>query len=968
MKKLVIIGSGMSGGKLIEELLGRENAEYSITVIGDEPYGNYDRIHLADVIKDEIEDSFWINSDSWYKDHGINAVLGDKAVSVDREAKKVVTGSGKEVSYDVLVFATGSHPLIPSIDGADREGVFTLRTISEAEAIKKRLENGSRVLVIGGGLLGLELASTLYDLGKEVTLSHLMNNLMETQLHEDAAFYLEKLLKARGIQFVMGTYLTNLTPQADGSILADFKDGTMKNTDAVIINCGILPNKDLAQACGLATNKGIMVNEKLQTADDAVFALGECIEYEGQTFGLIAPVYEQARALAAILSGEDSVYANSPLPPAKLKGDVAAIAMGKAKESEGDEVIEYKNPGANIFKKLIVRDNLLKGAHLVGEDLNSDALGVYYTSQLPLPGRIEQLLFPGVHKPGSSSLAVYWPDSITICDCNGIDCGTVRQAVAEFGDNLEKVVKASRAGTSCGTCRNRIQSIIDNTYDVIVVGAGLGGLTTAATLAQKGKRVLVIEKHDKVGGYATKFTREDYTFDVSLHNLGPLKGVIKHIFDELGLMERVEYIPYDTFQRVIFPEHNINIPKGIDNYINILKEDFPAEKEGLDKLFNEIKHMREGLDKFDEMALTGDPEVMNNPMMAVEYPQFVNLVETTFAEFLDEYIKDEKLKGIIGNFWWYLGLPPSQAASLIYCVTSINYFGNAGGYIKGTSQELSNALADVIKGHHGRVVLNTEVKKILMADKKARGVLTDEGEIFYADTVISNINAADTFVNLIDESQMKKRIRRKVSNLEYSSSAVQLYLGLDCDPAGLGFKDHSFTIFNSYEHDKNYEYSLNGDYANTFFSCTNYTKVDPESTPEGKGIISIYSIDHMRNWENLSEHEYRKKKEKVTEILLDKVEKHFPGLREHIVVKELGTPKTMHRYTFSPEGSIYGPSHIVDQSGMRRLPTYTANPGLYIVGSTIYPGGGYPSVIFSGYKTAQMILFHDRKKEGESGA
>jgi phytoene dehydrogenase-like protein len=960
MQKLVIIGSGMAGGKLAEELVLSGNNFYEITIVGDEPVGNYDRIKLASLINENEIEKFWLNTEEWYKDNNIKAILGEKVIEIDKKNRIIKTDKNTSIAYDKLVIATGSLPFIPNIEGSNLHGVMTLRNLDDVKKIKAWIENKSQVMVIGGGLLGLELAYNLHKAGKQVTVSHLMDSLMEMQLNKEASVYLQNALCKIGINFVMNTYAERISVLQNNKFEVDFKDGSKNETEAVIINCGIKPNKELAERSGLKINKGIIVNEKLLTSDENIYAIGECIEYNGKTYGLIAPVYEQARTLSRILKGEDVIYPDTGLPPAKLKSEIAAIAMGKINEDADDEVVYYKNPKTNIFKKLIINDNRLVGAHLVGEDLNSDALGVYYTAKLPLPNRIEQLLFPGVHKPGSSSLAVYWPNDITICDCNGISCRKIRDAIRSQGGDIDRVMKVTRAGTSCGTCKNRIQSIIDNTYDVIVVGAGLGGLTTGATLAKYGKRVLVIERHDKVGGYATAFTREDYKFDVSLHNMGPINSSIAKIFDDLGLMDKINYVPYENFQRIIFPKHDINIPRGIDNFADVLAKQFPEECEGIKKIFDEIKYIRKGFDEFEDLSLGGNPDEMISPMMAVKYPQFVELVYTTFNELMDRYVKNTELKGLIANLWWYFGLPPSRVAALLYSVPSANYFEHGGGNIKGTSQALSDALADIIIGNHGRVILNTEIKKILMENDKAEAVLTDQGEIFYADLIISNVGAKNTFLKLLDSEQVKKRYIRKVDNQELSLSAIQLYLGLDCDPRQLGMKDHSFTVFYSYDHDENYQYILNGEYDKTLFSCSNYSYFDDTNCPKGKGILNVFSLDHINNWKDLSESEYLKKKKEVTEIIIKKVEKHIPDLSKHIVVKELGTPKTMFRYSLNPEGSIYGPSQITEQSGMNRLQPFTPVKGLFIVGSSIYPGGGYPSTISSGYKTAKMILYKEK--------
>ena len=218
MQKLVIIGSGMAGGKLAEELVRSGDLSYKITIIGEEPYGNYDRIQLASLIKDEEPDNFWINNESWYKKNGISSILGEKVIEIDRKKKIVKTDKNKIVAYDILAIATGSRPLIPSIDGIERQGVMVLRNIEDVNNVKKWIKDKEKVLVIGGGLLGLELAVIHNELGKEVTVSHLMNNLVETQLNKEAAKYLENILKEHNINFVMGTYVTNLTENNDASI------------------------------------------------------------------------------------------------------------------------------------------------------------------------------------------------------------------------------------------------------------------------------------------------------------------------------------------------------------------------------------------------------------------------------------------------------------------------------------------------------------------------------------------------------------------------------------------------------------------------------------------------------------------------------------------------------------------------------------------------------------------------------
>ncbi|MCG8570108.1 MAG: FAD-dependent oxidoreductase, partial [Spirochaetes bacterium] len=223
MKKIVIIGSGMAGGKLAEELTKQNSESLDITVIGEEPVGNYDRIKLSALLLDEDLENFWLNDLEWYQDQNITTYLGEKAVSVDKKSKKVLTDKNNTIDYDILVFATGSKPIIPKMSGTDLEEVNVLRNLRDLDKIKNLLKNKNDVLIIGGGLLGLELADVLLKIGKNLTISHLTATLMEVQLAPEPAKYLEKLLSQQGIRFIMNTYVTDIIKQADQKLLITYK-------------------------------------------------------------------------------------------------------------------------------------------------------------------------------------------------------------------------------------------------------------------------------------------------------------------------------------------------------------------------------------------------------------------------------------------------------------------------------------------------------------------------------------------------------------------------------------------------------------------------------------------------------------------------------------------------------------------------------------------------------------------------
>ena len=964
--RLVIVGCGMAAGKLVEELCVRDEAKrLSITVVGDEPGGNYDRIRLADRLDETENPRFWLNDEAWFERRGVSTHLGDAVSALNTTKKSVTTQSGVSIEYDKLVLATGSRALVPDVGGADAQGVFTLRKLGDAAAIRSWLSSRERIAVMGGGVLGLELADKLVRMGKTVTVSHLVDRLMEQQLNREAALVLEKRFQAAGVTIEKENPFVEVS-EAAGHLLLTRKDGTTLETDALIINCGIAPNLEPAKSAGLAVERGILVDEALQTSAPDVYGLGECIQFDGAVYGLVAPVYAQARVLSERLCGQAAVYRNEPLPMVRLKSEIPAVAMGVLEPSEGDEVITYDNPRALIHKKLIVRDNVLVGAHLVGDVLNADALAGYYASKLPLPSRMESLIFPGIKQVGYESQAVYWPLDVSVCDCNGISARTIREAVRRYGNNIKAITETTRAAINCGTCRSRVESIADSSFDVIVVGAGLGGLSAAARLAKAGKRVLVVERHDQVGGYATSFSREGYTFDVSLHNLGPINSSLEQIFKNLGLDERLEYIPFDRFTTVHFPDLSLALPKGYMAFIEALKQlvaDDPEEQAGLDALAEEVWTIRKGFEEIEMLTLDAPGAGGVSPLMAIKYPQFSELIFTTFGELQDKYIKNERIKGLLCNVWWYLGLPPSEMAAILYAVVGTGYIEYAGGVVKGTSQNLSNALRDVIVENGGEIRLNTEVTRILSSEGKVEGILTDGGEMFYSDLVISNAGAINTFKHLVSEPTLKKKFLKKATRQESSLSAIQLYLGLDCplEAVGAAGQGHGFGVFDSYDHEANYRAVVDGEYDRIPLACVLYGNQDETLAPDGCAVLNIMSLDHIKNWEGLSRSDYEKKKRAVTDTLINRIEKYLPGLESHVVVRELGTPMTMRRYTANPDGAIFGPCQNVYQSGLNRLQAETPVTGLYMVGSSVYPGGGYPSVINSGYRTAHLILETEKK-------
>ena len=459
-KRLLIIGNGMAAGKLLEELISKNKDLFDITVIGNEPSGNYNRIKLILKLKNDDVPDFMLNTPEWYEKNAIHLIVPAEATSIKRDEKKVSLSDGRTFSYDLLVLAMGSSPLIPPMKGLDLKGVGVLRKLEDVKRLREELSGKTHVTVVGGGLLGIELAEVLHSLGKHVTISHLMKSLMETQLSEEAGLFLQNKLEQKGIEFVMSTYITELLGSTAGVEQAVFKDGRKIKTEMVLFSCGIRPNTALAAGCGLNFNKGIVVDASLKTNDPSIYAVGECIEHQGKIWGLVAPVYEQARILAAVLCGEKTTYTPSALPPTRLKSHIPVISMGQIDPLPEDEVCLYRDPHSLIYKRLIIRENTLKGANIIGDDINIDSIGMHYSGRLSLPPKRHELLFPGAASGETLLDASVWPDDVRVCDCHGVDAGKIRNAILSGHDTVNKIGLHTKAGTGCGNCKNKIRSLI----------------------------------------------------------------------------------------------------------------------------------------------------------------------------------------------------------------------------------------------------------------------------------------------------------------------------------------------------------------------------------------------------------------------------------------------------------------------------------------------------------------------------
>ena len=366
--KLVVIGNGMAGMRTVEELHKLAPELYDITVFGAEPHGNYNRILLSPLLAGEksIAD-IMLHTREWYVQHGITLHAGDPVEHIDRRKRIVRARSGLEVRYDRLLIATGSKPFIIPVPGHQLPGVIAFRDIQDVETMLEAARNHRHAVVIGGGLLGLEAANGLQRQGMSVTVVHVMDALMNQQLDKPAAALLQKALEAKGLNFLLNAHTAEIV--GPGRVTAvRFKDGSEIPADLVVMTAGVRPNIDLAKSAGLHCERAIVVDDTLQTYDPRVYAVGECVQHRSATFGLVAPIWEQARVCGAHLAGAGHRRYVQQTSPTRLKvTGVDLYSVGDFIGGEGSEDLVLRDARRGIYKRLVLKDNRIAGAVLYGD-------------------------------------------------------------------------------------------------------------------------------------------------------------------------------------------------------------------------------------------------------------------------------------------------------------------------------------------------------------------------------------------------------------------------------------------------------------------------------------------------------------------------------------------------------------------------------------------------------------------------
>jgi nitrite reductase (NADH) large subunit len=452
----------MAGMACVNEILKRK-PDFEITVLSEEPYYNYNRILLSSVLAGERSvDDIYINSREWYEKNGITLCLGTKAAEVDAKKKTVTTADGIVYEYDLLLLATGSNPFIPPMEGLNKEGVFTFRNMADTNGILEFCQTSKKAAVIGGGLLGLEAANGISKQGVPVTVIHIMDRLMDVQLDAVGGEFLKKEIEKIGIEVLLNKSTAKLmgNGRVEGLL---FKDGSIIEADMVVIACGIRPNVELAKKAGLKVNRGIVVNDFMETSDPSIFAIGECVEHREKVYGLVAPLYDQGKVLAATITGHKGAEYQGSTLATKLKvAGIELFSAGDFRDGEGKERIVYEDHAFGVYKKLVVQNEKVVGSILIGDARDANRFLEMIRKEEPVSGKRTNLLFeeaPDV--AGSAKDVMALADSETICGCIGVSKGMIVSAInGNALKTLSDVKKCTRASTGCGTCSGLVEGIL----------------------------------------------------------------------------------------------------------------------------------------------------------------------------------------------------------------------------------------------------------------------------------------------------------------------------------------------------------------------------------------------------------------------------------------------------------------------------------------------------------------------------
>ncbi|MCF7360740.1 nitrite reductase large subunit NirB [Vibrio sp. A1-b2] len=461
MEHIVIVGNGMVGHHLVAKLVEQQaHLEKRITVIGEERFIAYDRVQLSSLFSGKSHEDLMLSSEEWYQKHGINLILGSEVTAINRVQKSIILDGDDVLGYDSLVLATGSYPFVPPVPGHERDGIFVYRTLDDLSSIRNACDKAKTGAVIGGGLLGLEAANALRLLGVETHVIEFAPRLMPVQLDDGAGTILKEKIEKLGLTVHTSTATEKIIDGETAKHRMVFKDAEPLEVDVIVFSAGIRPQDALARQCGLEIGErgGIVINDSCQTSDANIYAIGECALWQQRIFGLVAPGYAMARAVAGQIMGQGGDFTGADMSTKlKLLGvDVASIGDAQM-QTEGAQELVLQDTCTGSYKKLVVDQSgtQLLGAILVGDNSDYDALLQAYLNKTVLPEHPAYLLFD------TSSLSGEVSDDTMICSCHNVTKGALVKAIHAGAVELNDLKAATKAGTGCGGCSSMVKSVLD---------------------------------------------------------------------------------------------------------------------------------------------------------------------------------------------------------------------------------------------------------------------------------------------------------------------------------------------------------------------------------------------------------------------------------------------------------------------------------------------------------------------------
>ena len=494
---------------------------------------------------------------------------------------------------------------------------------------------------------------------------------------------------------------------------------------------------------------------------------------------------------------------------------------------------------------------------------------------------------------------------------------------------------------------------MSDSYDVAVVGGGLGGLSAAAALARAGRKVILLERAPGLGGCAAAFKRGEYTFDPAVHYLGAVAGegaFVDILMRVLGVRDQVNFIPFDSIYGVDMPGLRLKMPLGIENFIEVHKEAFPGQADGIGEFLQACVQMTA-----ESQAMPPRVNLRDLDAAAKQFPLLFRYRKATVDDVLDEYVDDPKVRSLITAAWPYVGLPPSKLSFVTFCAMLMYVIEGGPHYCEGSFQSLVNAFATSIENSGGEIHVNTGVSKIIVRDGVAHGVVTDEGLQIGAPLVIANADAKVVMEDLVGVEHLPPRYVRRLQRMTPSLSGFWLFAATSMDVTQSGLP-HEIFIHHHWDHDENLNDILAGKPGGMWLSLPSI--FDDTLAPAGEHVVILTShmpYDIGEPWHDA--------KPRVEEQMIGEVERILPGFRDSLTHVESATPDTFERWTGNHEGAIYGWESIPNQSTPKRLPRITPIDGLMLSSAWTEPGAGAVRTMYSGFQTAQIVLGYETGDE-----